>query len=57
MAENSVRLCGADRANVYRFDGEFLQMGAGFDLPPEFRNGRRKSQSSRPPQRVRARRA
>jgi GAF domain-containing protein len=37
VAENSVRLCGADRANVYRFDGELLQMGAGFNLPPEFR--------------------
>ena len=36
VAENSVRLCGADRANVYRFDGEFLQMGAGFNLPREF---------------------
>ena len=36
VAENSVRLCGADRANVYRFDGELLQMGAGFNLPPEF---------------------
>ena len=37
VAENSVRLCGADRANVYRFDGELLQMGAGFNLPLEFR--------------------
>ena len=36
VAENTVRLCGADRANVYRFDGELLQMGAGFNLPPEF---------------------
>ena len=36
VAENSVRLCGADRANVYRFDGELLQMGAGFNLPREF---------------------
>ena len=36
VAENSVRLCGADRANVYRFDGELLQMGAGYNLPREF---------------------
>jgi GAF domain-containing protein len=36
VAENSVRLCGADRAHVYRFDGELLQVGAGFNLPPEF---------------------
>jgi signal transduction histidine kinase/GTP-sensing pleiotropic transcriptional regulator CodY len=36
VAENSVRLCGADRANVYRFDGELLQMGASFNLPQEF---------------------
>ncbi len=37
VAENSVRLCGADRANVYRFDGELLQVGAGFNVPQEFR--------------------
>ncbi len=36
VAENSVKLCGADRANVYRFDGELLQMGAAFNLPREF---------------------
>ncbi|MGA8498444.1 MAG: GAF domain-containing protein, partial [Xanthobacteraceae bacterium] len=36
VAENSVRLCGADRAHVYRFDGELLHVGAGFNLPPEF---------------------
>ena len=37
VAENSVRLCGADRANVYRFDGELLQIGASVNLPQEFR--------------------
>jgi GAF domain-containing protein len=36
VAENSVRLCGADRAHVYRFDGELLQVGAGFNVPQEF---------------------
>jgi GAF domain-containing protein len=37
VAESSVRLCGADRANVYRFDGELLQIGASVNLPQEFR--------------------
>jgi GAF domain-containing protein len=37
VAENSVRLCGADRANIYRFDGELLQIGAAFNLPQEFK--------------------
>jgi GAF domain-containing protein len=37
VAENSVRLCAADRAHVYRFDGELLQVGAGFNVPQEFR--------------------
>jgi GAF domain-containing protein len=36
VAENSVRLCGADRAHVYRFDGALLQVGAGFNVPQEF---------------------
>ena len=26
VAESSVRLCGADRAFIYRFDGELLRM-------------------------------
>jgi GAF domain-containing protein len=37
VAENSVRLCGADRAHVYRFDGELLQVGAGFNVPQDFK--------------------
>jgi GAF domain-containing protein len=35
VAESSVRLCGADRAFFYRFDGELLRMAAGFNAPSE----------------------
>jgi GAF domain-containing protein len=33
VAESSVRLCGADRAFIFRFDGEFLRMVAAFNAP------------------------
>ena len=33
VAESSVRLCGADRAFIYRFDGEVLRMAATFNAP------------------------
>src|SRR5262249_30735391 len=33
VAESSVRLCGADRAFVHRFDGEFLRMAVAFNAP------------------------
>ena len=35
VAESSVRLCGADRAFFYRFDGELLRVAAGFNAPRE----------------------
>ena len=35
VAESSVRLCGADRAFFYRFDGELLRVAAGFNAPKE----------------------
>src|SRR5262249_15024990 len=35
VAESSVRLCGADRALFYRFDGELLRLAAGFNAPRE----------------------
>ena len=43
VAESSVRLCGADRAFIYRFDGELLRMVGAFNAPEklkdfEFRN-------------------
>ena len=31
VAESSVRLCGADRAFIFRFDGELLRMSAAFN--------------------------
>jgi signal transduction histidine kinase len=31
VAESSVRLCGADRALIFRFDGELLRMAAAFN--------------------------
>jgi GAF domain-containing protein len=36
VAESSVRLCGADRAFIYRFDGEMLRMAVAFNSSPEF---------------------
>jgi len=38
VAESSVRLCGADRAFVYRFDGKLLQMVVAFNAPGELRD-------------------
>ena len=35
VAESSVKLCGADRAFFYRFDGELLRVAAGFNAPKE----------------------
>ena len=36
LVERSARLCGADRAFIFRFDGELLRMAAGFNCSPEF---------------------
>src|SRR5262249_17771704 len=33
VAESSVRLCGADRALIFLFDGELLRMVAAFNTP------------------------
>jgi signal transduction histidine kinase len=33
VAESSVKLCGADRAFIYRFDGELLRMVVAFNAP------------------------
>jgi two-component system, NtrC family, sensor kinase len=38
VAESSVRLCGADRAFIYRFDGEMLRMAVAYNTPPEFKD-------------------
>jgi GAF domain-containing protein len=35
VAESSVRLCGSERANIFRFDGEALRVVAGFNAPPK----------------------
>ena len=37
VAENSVRLCEADRAIIFRFDGELLRMAVTYNTPPEFK--------------------
>ena len=36
VAESSVRLCGADRAFIFQFDGELLRMAAAYNATPEF---------------------
>jgi GAF domain-containing protein/CheY-like chemotaxis protein/HPt (histidine-containing phosphotransfer) domain-containing protein len=35
LAENAVRLCGAGRAFIYRFDGEALRVAASYNAPPD----------------------
>jgi GAF domain-containing protein len=37
VVESSVRLCGAHRAIIYRFDGELLRIAAAFNATQEFR--------------------
>jgi signal transduction histidine kinase len=37
VAESSVRLCGADRAFIYRFDGELLRMVVAHNISREFK--------------------
>ena len=37
VVESSARLCGADRAFIFSFDGEVLRVAATFNAPPEFR--------------------
>ena len=36
VAESSVRLCGADRALIFRFDGELLRLAVAFNSSQEF---------------------
>ena len=36
VAESSVRLCGADRAFIFQFDGTLLRMAASYNATPEF---------------------
>jgi GAF domain-containing protein len=36
VVESAVRVCGADKAFIFRFDGELLWMAAAFNTPPEF---------------------
>ena len=36
VAESSVRLCEADKAFIFRFDGELLRMVAAYNAPPGF---------------------
>ena len=38
VAESSVRLCGADRAFIFRFDGELLRLVATVNATEEFRD-------------------
>ena len=37
VAESSVRLCGADRAFIWRFDGELLRVAASFNAPAKLK--------------------
>jgi signal transduction histidine kinase len=37
LAENAIRLCEADRAMIFRFDGQNLQVVAAYNISPELR--------------------
>jgi two-component system, NtrC family, sensor kinase len=37
MAENAVKLCEAERAFIFRFDGKFLRLAASYNVGPEAR--------------------
>ena len=37
VAESSVKLCGADRAFIFRFDGELLRMAVAFNVSQELK--------------------
>jgi two-component system NtrC family sensor kinase len=37
VVESSVRLCGADRAFIFRVDGELLRVAATYNATPEFK--------------------
>ena len=37
VAESSVKLCEAERALIWRYDGKLLRMVAAFNSPPEFK--------------------
>jgi GAF domain-containing protein len=37
VAESSVKLCGSERAIIFRFDGEVLRLAAAFNAPNELR--------------------
>jgi len=43
MLENAVRICHANFGNIYRWDGESLQLVATFNTPPAFAEARRRS--------------
>jgi two-component system, NtrC family, sensor kinase len=38
VAESSVKLCGADRAIIMRFDGELLRLAVAFNVSPDHRD-------------------
>ena len=38
VAESSVRLCGADRAFIFRFDGELLRMAVAYNAPQQLKD-------------------
>jgi hypothetical protein len=35
VVESSVRLCGAERGAIYRFDGETLRITSSYNVPPQ----------------------
>ena len=52
MLENAVRICGASFGNIYRWDGERLNVAATFNVPPAFAEARRRSPHTHRPKTV-----
>ncbi len=43
MLENAARICGAKFGNIYRWDGDGLDLAATYNTPPAFAEARRRS--------------
>jgi GAF domain-containing protein len=52
MLENAVRICDAAFGNIYRWDGERLNVAATYNVPPAFAESRRRSPHTHGPKTV-----
>jgi signal transduction histidine kinase len=38
LIENATRLCGADKGNIFRLDGELFRLAVSYNVPPELKD-------------------